>query len=86
MSEKYGETVTNGKTQARSAEMKRLIDAKDWDGLDKLLGYSREQDELALREEKMIDAAEVNRRIEELDRIDDEHRFCKSALYPVCRS
>jgi hypothetical protein len=61
----------NGKRQTRGEEMMHLIESRDWSGLDKLVGFSPEEVERILREEPMIDAVEVNRRMEELDRTDE---------------
>ena len=42
-------------------EIARAIESRDWDTLDRLTGMSPEEAERILREEPMIDAAEVNK-------------------------
>jgi rRNA processing protein Krr1/Pno1 len=72
MSATNGANEQNGQGRTRVEEMKHLIQIRDWDALDILVGFSPEEAERILREEPMIDAAEVNRMMEELDRIDDQ--------------
>jgi hypothetical protein len=61
MSETNGASEKNGEKRTREEEMVTLIENGDWDALDRMLGWSREEDERILREEPMIDAAEINR-------------------------
>ena len=61
MPELNGASEKNGKKRTREEEMIDLIENGDWDILERMLGWSREEDERILREEPMIDAAEINR-------------------------
>lgn len=72
MSATNGARGQNGDGQSRGVKMKLLIETRDWNGLDELVGFCPEEAERILREDPMIDAAEVNRRMEELDRIDEQ--------------
>ena len=72
MSATNGARDRNGIEQTRGEKMKQLIETRDWVGLDKMVGFSPAEAERILREERMIDAAEVNRRMEELDRADEQ--------------
>jgi hypothetical protein len=66
-----GAQKLGGDSPHRMEEMKRLIALRDWDALDRLEGFSREEAERILREEPMIDAAAINCVMEQLDAIDD---------------
>jgi hypothetical protein len=65
----------NGKGRTRQEEIEHLIERKDWDGLGRYLGFpplTPEEVERILATEPMVDAAAVNRIMEELDRAYDE--------------
>lgn len=49
------------------AEVIDAIEKRDWKTLDRLTGMSPEEAERILREEPMMDAADFNRIIDELD-------------------
>lgn len=52
-------------------ELNRAIELRDWAAVDRLTGMSPEEAERILREEPMIDGADFNRMLEELDRQED---------------
>ena len=56
-----------------ASEFISAIERRDWETVDRLMGISAEEEERILREEALIDAAEVNRRLgiddDELDAV-----------------
>jgi hypothetical protein len=54
--------------KTNQAQVIAAIECRDWAALDRLVGMSAAEAERILREEPMIDAADFNRRLEELDR------------------
>src|SRR5436190_246798 len=63
MSSTNGINNQNGNGRTRSQEIMHLIETRNWEALDRLVGMSPEEAERILREEPMIDAADFNRLI-----------------------
>jgi Holliday junction resolvasome RuvABC DNA-binding subunit len=71
--------------QASSAELLRAIEARDWATVDRITGMTPEEAERILKEETFIDAAEVNRLMEELDRAEETQDAAQGLnVAPAC--
>src|SRR5690242_3200759 len=61
-------TPRNGDGPRNLAELIRVIESRDWKGLEQLVRMSPEEAERILREEPVVDAADFNPLLDELDR------------------
>jgi Holliday junction resolvasome RuvABC DNA-binding subunit len=74
MASKNLSTYPKGADNDKLDEIVRVIESKEWDTLDRLIGMSPEEAERILREEPTIDAEEFKRLMEEADRKEErEH-------------
>jgi len=75
----------NGEARSILPDLLRAIENRDWPALDRLVGMSPEEAERILRDEPMIDAADFNRRMEALERDEENANASQGFDVPTTR-